>query len=82
MKIDMKFGWRPNFGDKLLHQKEAIAIKLSYPSNTGLLMESLRADTGLYSELYKNHKSKYYVSISQLAVKAFNGYKFSKITLS
>ena len=64
MKLDMKFGWRPNFGDKLLHQKEAIAIKLSYPSNTGLLMQSMRADTGLQSEIYKNHKSKCYVSVN------------------
>lgn len=38
-------------------------------------MESLWADTGLYSELYKNHKSKCYVSISQLAVKALHWLK-------
>ena len=64
MKLDMKFGWRPNFGDKLLHQKEAIAIKLSYPNTTGLLMSSMRVDGGLQGEVFKNHKSKFTVSIS------------------
>lgn len=60
MKLDMKFGWRPEFNDRdRLNRKEAIAIKLTYPINIGLLKQSVRGGP-LFSEIYRMNKSKKY----------------------
>ena len=58
MRLDMKFGWRPQFNDRDLHRKEAIAIKLTYPNNQNLIQGSVRC-TQLASELYRMNKSKF-----------------------
>ena len=58
MKLDMKFGWRPGFNDKdKMHRKEAIAIKLGYPNNQDIWLQSVR-NSALCQELYKFKKSK------------------------
>ena len=58
MKIDMKFGWRPEFTDKdRLHRKEAIAIKLSYPSPAGLMRSSVLGSP-MFADMYRSKKSK------------------------
>ena len=58
MKIDMKFGWRPSYTDKdRLHRKDAIAIKLSYPGSGGLMRSSVLGSP-MFSEMYRNKKSK------------------------
>lgn len=59
MKLDMKFGWRPRYDDRMKHNKEAIAIKLSYPDNLigSLLLGSMRVEGGLSSGIYKNNKN-------------------------
>ena len=59
MKLDMKFGWRPEFNDKdRLHRKEAIAIKLTYPNTLGICKTSVRG-CQLFTELYRTNKSKW-----------------------
>ena len=61
MKIDMKFGWRPEFTDKdRLHRKDAIAIKLSYPSNGGLMRSSVLGSP-MFSDMYRSKKSKLFL---------------------
>ena len=59
MKLDMKFGWRPRYDDRMKHNKEAIAIKLSYPAINvdSLLLSSMRAEGGLSAEIYRNNKN-------------------------
>ena len=59
MKLDMKFGWRPRYDDRMKHNKEAIAIKLSYPTThiNSLLLGSMRVDGGLSAEIYRNNKN-------------------------
>ena len=53
MKLDMKFGWRPEFNDKdRLHRKEAIAIKLTYPNTIGICKTSVRS-CQLFNELFR-----------------------------
>jgi hypothetical protein len=60
MKLDMKVGWRPGFNDKdKLHSKEAIAIKLNYPSNSVLMRTSIRANGNMLKEMYSKNKGTY-----------------------
>lgn len=60
MKMDMKFGWRPRYDDRMKHNKEAVAIKLTYPKNDigSLLLQSMRVEGGgLSNEIYRNNKN-------------------------